>query len=94
MLKLHPFFRNFGEKSNCYFFLKSIESLRVLRNIKIMPNMVGLDLDIHNGKYFINVDIKASMVGHKLGEFSLTKVTGNGTRLNRKKINKKRKKKK
>ncbi len=47
------------------------------RRSSISPEMVGLNFDVHNGKYFIRVFVTESMVGHKLGEFSLTrKFTG------------------
>ena len=36
--------------------------------------MVGHTIAVHNGKKFIPVYIGESMVGHKLGEFSLTRV--------------------
>jgi small subunit ribosomal protein S19 len=39
----------------------------------ISPEMVGLTLDVHNGKQFISVFLTESMVGHKLGEFALTR---------------------
>ena len=39
----------------------------------IIPKMVGLTLAVHNGKLFIPVYITENMVGHKLGEFSLTR---------------------
>jgi small subunit ribosomal protein S19 len=43
----------------------------------ISPEMVGITLDVHNGKDFIKVLITESMVGHKVGEFALTrKFTG------------------
>ena len=40
----------------------------------ILPEFVGLTFLIHNGKTFIQVLITDSMVGHKLGEFSPTKI--------------------
>jgi small subunit ribosomal protein S19 len=43
------------------------------RRSTILPFMVGLKLEIHNGKKFIPVFIKKEMIGHKLGEFSSTK---------------------
>jgi small subunit ribosomal protein S19 len=47
------------------------------RNSSISPEMVGMNFDVHNGKDFIKVFVTESMVGHKLGEFSLTrKFTG------------------
>lgn len=43
----------------------------------ISPEMVGWTFEVHNGKYFKPVYVTESMVGHKLGEFSLTrKFTG------------------
>jgi len=39
----------------------------------ISPEMVGVTLEVHNGKQFLPVFITESMVGHKLGEFSLTR---------------------
>jgi small subunit ribosomal protein S19 len=43
------------------------------RRSTIIPNMVGLTFAIHNGRKFIPVFITEQMVGHKLGEFSLTR---------------------
>ncbi len=39
----------------------------------ITPEMVGLTFSVHNGKNFISVFVDENMVGHKLGEFSLTR---------------------
>lgn len=39
----------------------------------VIPEMVGHDIRIHNGKDFRKVVIKDAMVGHKLGEFALTR---------------------
>lgn len=47
------------------------------RNSSISPEMVGLTIEVHNGKDFIKVFVTESMVGHRLGEFSITrKFTG------------------
>ena len=43
------------------------------RNSSISPKMVGYTFGVHNGKIHIPVFITEEMVGHKLGEFSLTK---------------------
>jgi len=43
------------------------------RRSVILPFMVGLKLEIHNGRKFIPVFIKKEMIGHKLGEFASTK---------------------
>jgi small subunit ribosomal protein S19 len=44
------------------------------RRSTIVPEMVGMTLAVHNGKKFIPVFISEDMVGHKLGEFSPTRV--------------------
>ena len=44
------------------------------RRSMIMPEMVGLTLAVHNGKQFVPVFINENMVGHKLGEFSPTRL--------------------
>ena len=43
------------------------------RDIIIVPEMVGMGIQIHNGKEFIPVEITGEMLGHKLGEFALTR---------------------
>ncbi len=43
------------------------------RSLIIVPAMVGLTIAIHNGKEFVPVQIKVEMLGHKLGEFALTR---------------------
>ncbi len=44
------------------------------RRSTIVPEMVGHTVAVHNGKKFIPVYITENMVGHKLGEFSPTRV--------------------
>src|SRR6516162_3120000 len=44
------------------------------RRSTVIPEMVGHTLAVHNGKKFIPVYVTENMVGHKLGEFSLTRV--------------------
>ncbi|MCX6819012.1 MAG: 30S ribosomal protein S19 [Candidatus Aenigmarchaeota archaeon] len=44
-----------------------------LRDMIIMPEMVGTKIGIHNGKEFISVTIDESKIGHYLGEFALTR---------------------
>ena len=49
------------------------------RRSTIYPDFVGHTIAVHNGKEFIPVYITEEMVGHKLGEFALTrKFTGHG----------------
>ena len=43
------------------------------RNSTIVPSMVGLTFDVHNGNKFIPVSIVEVMIGHKLGEFAPTR---------------------
>lgn len=43
------------------------------RGSSITPEMVGFTFGVHNGKDHIPVLVIENMVGHKLGEFSLTK---------------------
>lgn len=43
------------------------------RRSMILPDMIGLTLAVHNGKQHVPVLINENMVGHKLGEFALTR---------------------
>jgi small subunit ribosomal protein S19 len=43
------------------------------RRSTVLPDFVGLTIAVHNGKQHIPVYISENMVGHKLGEFSLTR---------------------
>ena len=43
------------------------------REMMILPEMIGAKLGIHNGHEFVMVVIDASMLGHRLGEFSQTR---------------------
>ena len=60
------------------------------RRSTVLPDFVGLTIAVHNGKQHIPVYVTENMVGHKLGEFALTRtfkghsadkkvVTGGGT---------------
>ena len=44
------------------------------RRCTIVPEFVGCTFLVHNGKIFNKVFITEDMVGHKLGEFSLTRI--------------------
>lgn len=44
-----------------------------LRDIVIVPHLVGMTILVHNGKTFNDVHITGPMIGHRLGEFSLTR---------------------
>jgi small subunit ribosomal protein S19 len=43
------------------------------RRSVIFPDFIGYTLSIHNGKTFISVKITEDMVGHKIGEFAITR---------------------
>ncbi len=43
------------------------------RRSMIVPEMVGLTIAVHNGRNHVPVFISENMVGHKLGEFALTR---------------------
>ena len=44
------------------------------RRSTIIPDFVGVTISVYNGKSFIPVFVTEDMVGHKLGEFSPTRV--------------------
>ena len=46
------------------------------RRSTIYPEFIGLTFAVHNGKEFIPVYVTEDMVGHKLGEFALTRKFG------------------
>ena len=39
----------------------------------ILPENVGLDCEVHNGKRFVPLKVREEMVGHRFGEFALTR---------------------
>jgi small subunit ribosomal protein S19 len=43
-----------------------------VREMVILPQMVGLTIHVYNGKEFIPVEIKPEMIGRRLGEFAMT----------------------
>jgi small subunit ribosomal protein S19 len=63
--------------------LKKIETAQATRDKKpiktwsrrsmILPEFIGLTIAVHNGKQHVPVYINEYMVGHKLGEFALTR---------------------
>jgi small subunit ribosomal protein S19 len=44
------------------------------RRSTVMPDFVGLTMAVHNGKQHVPVYVTENMVGHKLGEFALTRI--------------------
>ena len=63
--------------------LKKVEAVRASadkrpiktwsRRSTVLPDFLGLTIAVHNGKQHIPVFISENMVGHKLGEFALTR---------------------
>ena len=63
--------------------LKKVEAVRATndkrpvktwsRRSTVLPEFVGLTIAVHNGKQHVPVYVSENMVGHKLGEFSLTR---------------------
>ena len=43
------------------------------RRSMISPDMIGLTIAVHNGRQHVPVSINEDMVGHKLGEFAVTR---------------------
>jgi small subunit ribosomal protein S19 len=58
--------------------VKGTKSSKVIktwyRSSTITPDFIGLTFAVHNGKKFIPVFVTEEMVGHKLGEFSPTRI--------------------
>ncbi|MEK6970065.1 MAG: 30S ribosomal protein S19 [archaeon] len=53
---------------------KSPKAIRThLRHFVILPRMVGLKFQIYKGNTFENLDIQPEMIGHRLGEYVLTR---------------------
>jgi small subunit ribosomal protein S19 len=44
------------------------------RRSMILPDMIGHTFEVYNGRKFINVFVSENMVGHRLGEFSPTRI--------------------
>ena len=43
------------------------------RRSVIVPEMIGLTIAVHNGRVHVPVSINENMIGHKLGEFAVTR---------------------
>lgn len=44
------------------------------RRSMVTPDMLGLTIAVHNGRAFVPIYISENMVGHKLGEFAVTRI--------------------
>jgi len=76
-VKKGPFVEHYLAKKMAVAGKETNPSRRVIttysRRSTVIPTMVGLTFAIYNGRKFIPVHITEQMVGHKLGEFSLTR---------------------
>ena len=76
-VKKGPFVEHYLAKKMAVAAKESNPARRVIttysRRSTVIPSMVGLTFAIYNGRKFIPVFITEQMVGHKLGEFSLTR---------------------
>ena len=70
--------RNFQVHENfvkrCETAIKNKKKIRThLRDIVVVPKLVGMRIGIHNGKEYHDVEISHKMIGMRLGEFSLSR---------------------
>jgi len=63
----------FGLVGNYPYMISSQIVFKMLDYAPYIPEMVGMTFAIHNGQKFIPVYISENMVGHKLGEFAMTR---------------------
>lgn len=43
-----------------------------VRDMIILPDMIGLNINVHNGREFSSVSVRPEMIGHYLGEYAIT----------------------
>ena len=71
-LRNFQFIENFVKRCEKIIFDK--KKIRThLRDIVVVPKMVGMQIGVYNGHGFENVNITHQMIGHRLGEFALTR---------------------
>ncbi|HMK94370.1 MAG TPA: 30S ribosomal protein S19 [Candidatus Limnocylindrales bacterium] len=51
---------------------KEVKLKTHVRDLIVLPEMVGVKIQVHNGKEFVAVEIRPEMIGHYLGEFAIT----------------------
>lgn len=56
------------------------------RRSMILPEMLGMTIAVHNGKIFIPIFINESIIGHRLGEFALTRTFRSHSSSNKNKV--------
>ena len=63
-----------GQKNILQQFRDGRDNIRThSRSMIIFPEMVGRNIEVYNGKTFAKVEIQPEMVGHRFGEFALTR---------------------
>jgi len=73
VLRNFQFVENFVKRCEASV-LKSKKIRTHLRDIVIVPKLVGMHIGIYNGKTFNDITVTHKMLGHRLGEFALTRV--------------------
>jgi small subunit ribosomal protein S19 len=53
--------------------IRNIVKKTISRNSEIIPNFVGMNFSIHNGKKWLKLTVTEKMIGHKFGEFLPTR---------------------
>jgi small subunit ribosomal protein S19 len=72
LLRQYDFIQNFITSSNKK--LQKGKQIRThSREIVIVPRMVGMRINIHDGRNFVAFEITGEMLGHRLGEFAPTR---------------------
>ena len=67
--EIEKFIKRCGAKTN-----KNKKIKTHLRDLIIVPKLVGLTISVHNGRNFQDILITIEMIGHRLGEFAPTRV--------------------
>lgn len=50
-----------------------------IRDLVVVPGLVGKKIQVYNGREFVPIEITIDMLGHKLGEFSITRAKAKHT---------------
>jgi small subunit ribosomal protein S19 len=77
--------RNFQETENFLSRIKKKDSHKKKikthkRDLVVVPEMVGMTIQVYNGREFIPIEVRTEMLGHKLGEFALTRAKTSHTK--------------
>jgi small subunit ribosomal protein S19 len=51
---------------------KEVKVKTHVRDMIILPEMIGAKIHVHNGKEFVAMEIRPEMIGHYIGEFAIT----------------------